>query len=45
MALINRLPETTGACMNPEITADAAGWIGIFLLDLPELLDDTADSN
>jgi hypothetical protein len=32
------------ACRRDNITADAAGRIGIFLLDLPELLDDAADS-
>ena len=32
------------ACRIDNVTADAAGWIGIFPLDLPELLHDVADS-
>jgi hypothetical protein len=32
------------ACRTDNVTADAAGRIGIFPLDLPELLHDAADS-
>jgi hypothetical protein len=32
------------ACRRDNVTADAAGRIGIFPLDLPELLRDAADS-
>jgi hypothetical protein len=32
------------ACRRDNVTADAAGRIGIFPLDLPELLHDAADS-
>jgi hypothetical protein len=32
------------ACRRDNVTADAAGRIGIFPLDLPELLYDAADS-
>ena len=32
------------ACRRDNVTADAAGRIGVFPLDLPELLHDAADS-
>jgi hypothetical protein len=32
------------ACRRDNVSADAAGRIGIFPLDLPELLHDAADS-
>ena len=32
------------ACRRDNVTADAAGRIGIFPLDLPEMLRDAADS-
>ena len=42
--IAHQFESTLVACRRDNVTADAAGRIGIFPLDLPEMLRDAADS-